>query len=475
MLDLEGVRAFLESGLLRVIALLLLVGVGAWHVIHADGPTGLLALSFVPFVMMSAARMGRFLRLSWMRLQETMAQMTRTMEENLQGVRVVRAFSSQSFEMTKFDRWAKMALRLANHRITARTGSNSIMNLTFYTSMGLVLWIGGQRVAACHLSVGGLTEVLAFMIVLQQPVRLVGMIVNSSARAATSGGRLFQVLDLEPSIKDAPGAQEMIVNDGMLRFEHVDFTYGPGAENVLSDISFEVRPGKTLGIVGPPGSGKSTIANLIPRFYDTAAGRITIDGQDIRQVTLSSLRRAVAVMQQDVFLFDASVYDNVSYTDPQAEADRVSAAAMTSQIHDHVAQLPDGYATFVGERGVALSGGQRQRLSIARGLVADATFIVFDDSTAAIDATTEARVRNGLQAAVITKATIIIAHRLSSLWHADEIIVLDRGRIMERGTHQSLCEAGGVYADLWDLQSNSMPGPSVAGVETLEPAGEVSR
>jgi ATP-binding cassette subfamily B protein len=454
MLDLEGVRAFLESGLLRVIALLLLVGFGAWHVIRADRPTGLVALSFVPFVMVSAARMGQFLRLSWMRLQLTMAQITRTMEENLQGVRVVRAFSSYAFELTKFDRWSDLALRLSDRRITVRMGSNAVMNLTYYVSMGLVLWVGGQRVAAGNLSVGGLAEVLTFMTVLQQPVRMVGMIVNSSARATTSGGRLFEVLDLEPAVTNAPEAKDLIVTDGVLRFEHVGFSYKPGGDNALTDISFKVRFGRTLGIVGPPGSGKSTIAHLIPRFYDVGGGKITIDGQDIRQVTLASLRQAVAVMQQDIFLFDASVHDNVSYADPLADTDRVVEATTISQMHEHVAELPDAYDTHVGERGVALSGGQRQRLSIARGLVADANILVFDDSTAAIDATTETLVREGLKIAVRSKATIIIAHRLSSLRHADEIIALHEGRIVERGTHESLLQAGGVYADLWNLQSN---------------------
>jgi ATP-binding cassette subfamily B protein len=389
-----------------------------------------------------------------MRLQLTMAQITRTMEENLQGVRVVRAFSSYAFELTKFDRWSDLALRLSDRRITVRMGSNAVMNLTYYASMGLVLWVGGQRVAAGNLSVGGLAEVLTFMTVLHQPVRMVGMIVNSSARATTSGGRLFDVLDLEPAVTNAPEAKDLIVTAGVLRFEHVSFSYKPGGDNALTDISFEVRPGKTLGIVGPPGSGKSTIAHLIPRFYDVGGGKITIDGQDIRQVTLASLRQAVAVMQQDIFLFDASVHDNVSYADPLADTDRVVEATTISQMHEHVAELPDAYDTHVGERGVALSGGQRQRLSIARGLVAHANILVFDDSTAAIDATTETLVREGLKIAVRSKATIIIAHRLSSLRHADEIIALHEGRIVERGTHESLLQAGGVYADLWNLQSN---------------------
>jgi len=244
----------------------------------------------------------------------------------------------------------------------------------------------------------------------------------------------------------------------VLRFEDVGFRYDPAGKQVLSGISFEVRPGRTLGVVGPPGSGKSTLANLIPRFYDVSAGRITIDGADIRDVTLASLREYVGLVQQEAFLFDASVGHNVAYADPWAEDERIVDAAKTAQIHEHIASLPGAYDTRVGERGVALSGGQRQRMSIARGVVPGPGVMIFDDSTAAIDAVTERKVRENLAQATKTKATVIIAHRLSSLMHADEIIVLDEGRIVERGNHASLLAAGGTYAELFELQSRTASG-----------------
>ncbi|CAG0965195.1 Putative multidrug export ATP-binding/permease protein [Myxococcaceae bacterium] len=457
MLDLEGVRAFLESGVLRALVLLLLVGVGAWRLLGMDLRLGLIALSFVPFVAWRATRMGLLLRLSWQRLQQLMSDLTLAMEENLQGVRVVRAFASKALELAKFDQTAQAALLLANRRITLRMGSMSQMAFAYYTAMGLVLWVGGQRVSDGLMSVGGLTEFLTFMTILQQPIRQVGMIVNSSSRAASAGSRLFEVLDAEADIQDAPGAQALALAQGVLRFENVDFAYrlGRGGRKILSDISFEVGPGKTLGIVGPPGSGKSTLAHLIPRFYDVSFGRITLDGQDIRDVTLDSLRRAVGLVQQEVFLFDVSAHDNVAYAEPWAEEQRVVEAASIAQIHEHVAGLPDGYGTRVGERGVALSGGQRQRMSIARGLLAGRAILVLDDSTAAIDAATEQRVRSSLRNAVSGRGTIIIAHRLSSLLHADEILVLDQGRIVQRGTHAELLRAGGTYAELWALQNRA--------------------
>lgn len=456
MLDLEGVRAFLESGLLRLVTLVLLLGVGSWRLFHANAALAAAALSFVPFVLWRAARMGVLLRLSWRRLQQMMSDLTLGMEENLQGVRVVRAFAAQALELAKFDRIADAALRLSNQRISMRMGSISQMNTAYYLSMGLVLLLGGRWIAEGSLSVGSLTEFLTFMTILQQPVRQVSMIVNSGARASSAGARLFEVLDAEPEIRDAPGARDLVVGDGVLRFEAVDFSYA-GETKALSNINFEVGPGKTLGIVGPPGSGKSTIAQLIPRFYDVGAGRITIDGQDVREVTLESLRRQVGLVQQEIFLFDTSVHENVAYAEPWAEEERVVEASTVAQIHEHVASLPGGYGTRVGERGIAFSGGQRQRMSIARGLVVEPRIMVLDDATAAIDAVTEQRVRAALRGAVRTMSTIIIAHRLSALRHADEIIVLEAGGIVERGTHEELLASRGRYASLWALQNHADP------------------
>jgi ATP-binding cassette subfamily B protein len=326
------------------------------------------------------------------------------------------------------------------------------MNLAFYTAMGLVLWVGGNRVAEGSFSLGLLTEFLTFMLILQQPVRQVGMIVNASARASSAGGRLFEILDTEPSITDSPYAQTLQLSNGELRFEQVSFTY-PGTDSpALRDINFAVSTGQTLAIVGPPGSGKSTIAQLIPRFYEVSAGRISIDGQDIRSLTLASLREHVNLVQQDVFLFDTSVHHNLAYSEPLADADDVREVAEQAQIHEHIARLPAAYETRVGERGVALSGGQRQRISIARGLLNKPGLLILDDATAAIDALTEARVRERLRDHAQARATIIIAHRLSSIKHADEILVLEQGQVIERGNHDTLLALGGQYAALWRLQ-----------------------
>ena len=461
MLDLEGARSFIQNGLLVALTMILLVGIAASQMIATDPVMAALGLAFTPLASVVLARMGFMLRVTWLHVQRLMSILTLTMEENLQGIRVVRSFAAKTFELAKFDDAANAALAYSYRRIFLRFQAVSVMTLSFYGSMGLLLWYGGGQVAAGRMTAGRLTEFLTYMTLLQSPIRQIAMIVAAAARATTSGSRLFEILDLEPTVADKPAAKDLIVTEGVLRFEHVDFAYDPGAP-VLHDVSFEVASGRSLGVVGPPGSGKSTIANLVPRFYDVTAGRVTIDGQDVRDVTLASLRNHVGLVQQEAFLFDATVTNNVAYADPWAEEDRIARAASVAQIHDYVAALPSAYETRVGERGVALSGGQRQRMSIARGVVPGPGVMIFDDSTAAIDAVTEKKVRDALAEATAAKATIIIAHRLSSLMHADEIIVLEAGRIVERGTHADLIALGGEYADLFALQTRAEQGLSIA-------------
>jgi ATP-binding cassette subfamily B protein len=304
------------------------------------------------------------------------------------------------------------------------------------------------------------------MTILQMPVRQLGLMVNSFSRAATCGKRLFAVLDLEPEVASKPDAKPLEITDGVLSFEHVDFRYAGDTHDVVRDLSFSARRGETIALIGPPGSGKSTVAHLIPRFYDVTGGRITIDGQDIRDVTLESLRRAVGVVQQDSYLFTASIENNVAYGDPWAPGPRLSRASESAQLHNYVVGLPAAYNTLVGERGVSLSGGQRQRLTIARSLVLDAAVMVFDDSVAAIDAATEQKIRDAISRTAKNRVTIIIAHRLNSLMHADRILFIDNGQIVEQGTHAELLALGGRYKALYDLQVR--PDDQHAGNENHE-------
>ncbi len=460
MLDIEGIRPFVDQGILKVIVLVLLLVIGSARLLGTDLWLGLLALSFVPFVGWRATVARLALRRSWLLLQERMSVLTRVMEENLGGIRVVRAFMAQAYEMAKFDAASDAARALADKRIGIRFRNTSMMTFAFFLTMALVLWVGGLKVLDGVMTVGQLTEFLAFMAILQGPVRQVGMMINAIARASTSGARLFEILDLEPTIKEKPNAPALKDGAGELRFDHVDFSYGDGAQSgqVLSDISFTVGRGQTLGIVGPPGSGKSTIAHLIPRCYDVTGGRITIDGQDIRDVTLGSLRHAAVVVQQDPFLFTAAIEHNVAYGDPWADRYRIAGATEAAQLSRYIEQMPLGYQSLVGERGVSLSGGQRQRLTIARSVLPSPAIIVFDDSTAAVDAATEQRIREAMGERTQDQATIIIAHRLSSLMHADEILFLQDGRVIERGDHASLLAKRGHYYDLHTLQMRGSDG-----------------
>jgi ATP-binding cassette subfamily B protein len=355
--------------------------------------------------------------------------------------------------MVKFETASKSALTLAYQRVGIRVRNTSAMTFSFFLAMGLVLWFGGNKVIADEISVGTLASFLTFMTILQMPVRQLGLLVNSFARASTCGTRLFALLDLDLAIKDKPDAKPIAVTDGTLRFDNVSFAYPSAPERpVLTNVSFEARKGETVAIVGPPGSGKSTIAHLIPRFYDVTGGKITIDGQDVRDVTLTSLRKAVGVVQQDSFLFTTTIENNIAYGNPWVREQRIERAAEYSQLHNYVAGLPAGYHTIVGERGVSLSGGQRQRLSIARSLILKPAVMVFDDSTAAIDAGTEQRIRAAMKRFSQDRVTLIISHRLSSLMHADLILFLENGEIVERGTHEELLAKGGRYRTLYDLQ-----------------------
>ena len=454
MLDIESVANSFNRGMIKAIWLLVLIFWGTWLLVKTDPMLTLAALSFAPVVAWRATVARMRLRVAWLRLQECLGRLTKVMEENLGGIRVVRAFVAREHEMGKFDTVSEQAKLYTDRTINIRVRDVSLMTLAYYGAMALMLWVGGTRVLAGYLTVGEVTEFLVFMLILQMPIRQLGMVVSALSKASTSGGRLFEILDLEPGIKDQPDAHDLEIRQGVLRFESVSFSYNDDGSRVLDDINFEVRPGRTLGVVGPPGSGKSTIALLMGRYYDVHAGSITIDDQDIRSVTLDSLRCAVGVIQQDNFLFTTTMESNVAYADPWAQREQITDASSSAQLHDWVLGLPEKYETLVGERGVSLSGGQRQRLSIARSVMVRPAIIAFDDSTASIDAATEQRIRAALRKLTERTATIIISHRLSSLMHADEILFMDFGSIVERGTHAELMERRGRYRALYQLQTN---------------------
>ena len=456
ILDIEGIRGFTSRAMLRVVYLVVFVGAGAYLMLSSDLLLGLLSLSFVPFAAWRSVVARLHMSTGWRRYQEEMGRLTQAMDENLKGIRVVRSFAAERYELEKYDAISDVAFERAFSLVGVRANNITMVNLSFLLSMSLVILFGGLKVldTTDPFTIGDLAQFLAFLGIMRVPVRYLGMVVAGWAQGATSGRRLFDVLDSVPEIQDHPGAKPLRITDGVLKFEHVDFAFRDqfGDAQVLRDVSFEARPGHTVGIVGPPGSGKSTLAHLIPRFYDPTAGRILIDGQDISDVTLESLRHAVGVVEQDTFLFTTTIDNNVAYGDPRVPHGSIERATDSAQMKEYVDRLPTGFDTLVGERGVTLSGGQRQRLSIARSLLLHPQIIVFDDSTAAIDAATEQRIRAALQEVTADRATIIISHRLSSLMHADEILFLEGGEIVERGSHADLLAQQGKYRDLYELQ-----------------------
>ena len=452
MLDLEAVRMFFSTGIIRIVLLSMLIGIGGYLLLSTDFVLGLLALSFVPFVAWRSSVTQLKLRGTWLELQNSLSVLSRVMEENLGGIRVVRAFAAKPHEMAKYGNASESALELAHERVDIRVRNTSMMTLSFLVAMGLVLWVGGGKVMAGEITVGTLASFLTFMTILQMPVRQLGMLVNSFARTATCGECVFALLDLHLAITDAPDAKDVEISEGVLHFDNVGFTYPGASKPTLKGISFTAKRGQTIGLIGPPGSGKSTIAHLMPRFYDVTEGAITLDEQDIRNVTLTSLRHAVVAVQQDAFLFTTSLENNIAYGNPWAQPSQITDAGASAQLHQFIATLPAGYETIVGERGATLSGGQRQRMTIARTLMLHPSVLIFDDSTAAVDAGTEQRIRTTIQARSGERVTIIVAHRLNSLMHADQILFVEDGQIVEQGNHADLLALGGRYHALHDLQ-----------------------
>ena len=448
--DIEGVRMFVQTGLVQIVRILVVLVAAGVFMAMIDWQLAVLSLSFLPFMAYRSARLRLQLRITWAKIQDALGDLTTTMQENLAGVRVVRAFSAQKYEEAKFDVTAKevVELRMSAARAHARGGGS--ISFAFLVAWAVVLWAGGEKVINGDISIGELTQFFFYLALLRFPVRMLIMVVNSTARASSAGGRIFEILDIPSDIADNPVADPLAISDGVLRFENVSFNYGDAP--ALRNVSFEARKDHTIGIVGAPGSGKSSITNLIPRFYDPTSGRVTIDGTDLRDATVNSVRQAIGLVEQDPFLFDGSIRNNIRYGDVGASDEKVETAAKIAQIHEFIASLPEGYDTELGERGVGLSGGQRQRVAIARTLLTNSPILVLDDSTSSVDAGTDARIRSALREHTGVQTTIIIAHRLSSLMHADEIIVLETGSVVERGTHEELLALGGHYKLLWDLQ-----------------------
>jgi ABC-type multidrug transport system fused ATPase/permease subunit len=444
--DLQSVRFFLGYGLIFFFQnAFTVVGVGIF-VFVISWKLALVAMAISPILIALAYRYSHVSHPLLRDVQQKMADVATVAEENIVGVHVVKSFAQEHEEQAKFERRSEAVFELSVRANRQRAVYIPLLSFLPLLSQAAILLIGGRMVANGSLSIANYVRFNIYLAMLVMPLRALGMWIGQAQRATASGERIFEVLDEPEDIKDAPEAGALPPGAGHVVFDGV--TFGYDAERpVLQDVSLELTAGRVVALIGHTGAGKTTLASLVPRFYDVQRGRVTIDGADVRDLKLTSLRSAIGVIAQDPFLFSATVRENISFGRADATAEEVERAARLAQAHEFVEALPDGYDTVIGERGITLSGGQRQRIAIARALVIDPRILILDDATASVDATTEGKIRDGLREAMRNRTTIIIAHRLSTIALADEIVVLDDGRIVFHGT-QAEAHANDVYREI---------------------------
>ncbi len=410
-----------------------------------------LALLTVPLLGYRAYAFGKQIRPLSLTIQQQLATMTTRLEQNLRGARVVRAFAQEPAEVARFDSENEKWFDLSARQARLQAVNEPLLNLIANFGTVIIIGFGGWLVIRQRLTLGELVAFSTYVGQLIQPIRRVGNIIPVLAMAAAAGERIFEILDAESEIREAPDAVPLPAVQGHVRFEDVSFAYFR-RHKVLSNVSFEARPGQIIALLGATGSGKSTIINLVPRFYDPTEGCITIDGHDIRGVTLNSLRDQIGIVLQETLLFAAPIRENIAFGRPEATDAEVIAAARAAQAHDFIMGTADGYDTHVGERGITLSGGQKQRIAIARALLKDPRILILDDATASVDTETEHLIQQALARLMEGRTSFVIAQRLSTLRRADLILVLERGRIAARGTHAELLRTSGLYADVYHRQ-----------------------
>ncbi len=449
--DISEAERLVGIGLADLLsALLLIIGVIVAMLLQSPG-LALIGLIPIPILAYATISFESLIRPQFKGIQQQLGVVSTIMQESLTGIRVVKAFAREPHELAKFDKenegWLARRIRVI------RNWGNSWPLFTFLVSCSvfLLLIFGGPRTLAGQISVGTLFALISYVLMLQGPVQRLGFLMNLVATAGASAGRVFEIMDIPNDIADRPDAEEFTAVRGEVTFEQVSFGYQDG-RRVLEDVSFQAAAGQKIALIGPTGAGKSTVINLIPRFYEPSAGGVRVDGVDVRQVAARSLRRHIGIVLQDSFLFSTTFAENIAYGESTATPDEIAAAATAGRAHDFILRLPQGYQTQVGERGVTLSGGQKQRLAIARALLRDPRILILDDSTSSVDTETEHLIQQALATLMEGRTTFIIAQRLLTLKNADLILVLDQGRIVERGKHAELLSQQGLYRQIYDLQ-----------------------
>jgi len=446
-IDLQSVRFFLGYGLIFFAQHVVTIVVVSAVLFVYSWQLALVALAITPVVVVVAYRYSQVSHPVLREVQQQLAEVAIVAEESIAGVHVVKSFSQEERRSARFSEAADAVFDRTLAANRQRAFYVPLLTFLPLVAQAAVLLVAGRMVVSGSLSIGDFFAFNLLLAMLVMPLRMLGMWVGQAQRATAAGERIFEILDEPEEIADAEDARPLPPGPGALVFENVDFGYELGRP-VLEGVDLELAPGRTVALIGRTGSGKTTLAALVPRFYDTTAGHVLVDGIDVRQLERRSLRREIGVISQDPFLFSASIRDNIAFGMPDAPHDAVEAAARAAQAHDFILELPQGYDTVVGERGITLSGGQRQRIAIARALLIDPRILVLDDATASVDATTEARIRAGLREVMRDRTTIIIAHRLSTIALADEIVVLDHGRVAARGTQSELLEESALFREI---------------------------
>ena len=468
--DLASVRFFLGYGLVFIAQSALTILLASVAMFLLQPGLAALALLPVPFVVLIAARYGRRSRPALTEVQQRIAELTADVEENVSGVRVVKAFAA---EERRLERFRQTVARVFDQSMVAtrlRAFYNPFIGFLPNLGLAVVLLVGGRQVVNGSLTIGDFTAFYAYLLMLIGPMRQLGIALGMAQRATASGSRIFELLDREPGVVAPPGAPPLPAGAGRVELDGVSFAYEGAPAPALRDVDLVVEAGTTVALVGATGSGKTTLVQLLGRLYDVTAGAVRVDGADVREVEVRSLRSEIAVVDDDPFLFSASVHDNIAYARPEATREEVERAAERAQAAACIEALPAGYDTRVGERGLTLSGGQRQRVAIARALLADPRILVLDDATSSVDASTEQAIKAALREVMAGRTTFVIAHRLSTIALADDIVVLEDGRVAARGTHAELLERSELYAEIAEkglpdqVFLNRKPHEAVAGL-----------
>jgi ABC-type multidrug transport system fused ATPase/permease subunit len=446
--DLQAIRFFLGYGLIFLTQNFLTITLAGIVMIAIKPSLALLALAPVPIVVWTATRFQRRSRPALQEVQQRVAELTAEAEESVSGVRVVKAFAREEHMMARFRRSVGRVFDQNVYSTRLRAFYTPLIGFLPNFGLAAVLLVGGNQVINNSLTLGEFTAFYTYVVMLTGPMRTLGIALGMSQRAIASGNRLFEILDREPVITGKPGAPPLPAGGGHVEIKGVSLRYE--GEEALSEIDLEAEPGRVVALVGPTGSGKTSLVALLARLYDPSAGQVLIDGADLRDVALETLRTEVAFVADDSFLFSTTVANNIAYANPEATREEIETAARRAQAQGFIERLPAGYETMVGERGLTLSGGQRQRIAIARALLADPRILILDDATSSVDAQTEAEIKRGLQEALSDRTTFIVAHRLSTISLADEVVVMDEGRIVDRGSHEDLLVRCPLYREIAD-------------------------